>query len=297
MTERAGGKSIRLDFKRGGEDAAESVVGRPHTGIVGALNAGIECCSGRFVARMDADDRMSPERLQLQAQALQAEPELCAVGTHVRLFPRAGLGRGLRAYEAWLNSLTCPEQVEQDAFVECPIAHPTLMIRRAALARLGYRDRGWPEDYDLLLRLLAQRERLGIVPRVLLQWRNHPKRATRTRPEYAQARFVECKAAFLANGILHGRKAYVLWGYGGTGRALCRALTFHNKHPILIIDLHPRRIGQRIGGAQVVPPSDLAQRVDHPIVASVAGLEARCQIRHALTGWGYQEGVDFVVAA
>ena len=37
----------------------------------------------------------------------------------------------------------------RERFVECPVAHPSLMIRRERLAALRYRDRGWPEDVDI----------------------------------------------------------------------------------------------------------------------------------------------------
>ena len=84
----------------------------------------------------------------------------------MRLFPRRGLSEGWCIYEGWLNSIDTPERVWQDAFVECPIAHPTLMMRREVLQALAYRDRGWPEDYDLLLRLLTQGYEVGVVPRV-----------------------------------------------------------------------------------------------------------------------------------
>ena len=105
---------------------------------------------------------------------------------------------GLRDYERWLRSLRDEAAVHADAFVECPIAHPTLMIRRDVLAAVRYRDAGWPEDYDLVLRLLAAGHRIGVVPRRLLAWRDSAERLTRRHPAYAQERIVACKAAFLA---------------------------------------------------------------------------------------------------
>ena len=54
------------------------------------------------------------------------------------------------------------------------------MVRRTVLAAVGYRDRGWPEDYDLVLRLLAAGPEIGVVPRRLLAWRDGPGRLTRT---------------------------------------------------------------------------------------------------------------------
>jgi glycosyltransferase involved in cell wall biosynthesis len=273
------------------------VVAAPHRGLVAALNLGIGACRAPLVARMDADDVMHRDRLAAQLAALDAAPGIAGVGCHVRLFPRGGLGPGLRAYERWLASVDSPARVRAEAFVECPLAHPTLVVRRPILAALGYRDAGWPEDYDLVLRLLAAGHELGVVPRRLVGWRQRPDQLSRTHPRYAIERFAVCKAAFLAHGFLAGGDTYVLWGYGGTGRALRRALLAHGKRPSLVVEMHPGRLGQRIHGAPVIAVDELLRRPEGPIVASVAGAEARGRIRDALAGIGLRETHDFVCAA
>lgn len=273
------------------------VLSAPHRGLVGALGAGVERCRGAVVARMDADDWMHRDRLRMQRAMLDAEPDLAAVGCHVRIFPRRHLGPGSRAYEAWLNRIDSPEGVRAEAFVECPIAHPTLMIRRHVLGALGYRDRGWPEDYDLLLRLLVAGHAVGVVPRRLHLWRDDPRRLSRTSPAYAVARFTACKAEFLAHGFLARSERYVLWGYGGTGRSIRRALAAHGKHPSHIVDVHPGRLGQRIHGAEVIPPAALVSLPRLPVIASVAGSAPRNEIRDYLTRIGLRELRDFVCAA
>ena len=206
------------------QDARFAVVATAHQGLVAALQTGLAHCRGRFVARMDADDLMHRQRLALQVRTLVDSPHLAAVGCHVRLFPRRGLPEGRRTYERWLNSIDTPERVRQDAFVECPIAHPTLMMRREVLQALAYRDQGWPEDYDLLLRLLTRGYEVSVVPRRLLSWRDAPGRLSRTSPTYALERFTACKAAFLADSFLRGTPTYILWGYGDTGKTLRQAL-------------------------------------------------------------------------
>lgn len=278
-------------------DARIAAIAIPPSGLVGALAAGLARCRGDYVARMDADDVMRRDRLARQVEALDASPALAAVGAHVRFFPRRGMTDGLRAYERWLNGIDAPGRVRAEAFVECPVAHPTLMVRRAVLSDFGYRDQGWPEDYDLVLRLLAAGHEIGVVPRRLLSWRDAPTRLTRTHPAYALERITACKAAFLADGLLAGAERYVLWGYGGTGRALHRALGRHGKRPSHIVEVHAGRLGNHIHGAPVVPPDALAGLPRGRLVASVAGAAARAEIRGFLATLGWAETRDFVCAA
>ena len=205
-------------------DSRIRVITTPHRGLVSALNIGLARCRGRYVARMDADDCMLRQRLELQAAALGNAPELAAVGARVRFFPRPALGDGMRRYEQWLNGMESAADVGADAFVECPIAHPSLFARREILVEHGYRDQGWPEDYDLFLRLHTARHAIAVVPRRLVAKRCGPQCLSQTSPAYTVDRFTQCKAAHLADSFLAGSDRYVLWGYGGTGRSLRRAL-------------------------------------------------------------------------
>jgi glycosyltransferase involved in cell wall biosynthesis len=279
------------------EDARVRLVESAHGGIVSALQTGIDQCRAPLIARFDADDLMSGRRLELQRAALRQSPTLAAVGCHVRLFPRALLRERRIGYEHWLASICTPEQLEREAFVECPVAHPTLMIRSSVLRRLGYRAGAWPEDYELVLRLLQSGHRIGVVPRRLLHWRDSATRLSRTSENYSIPAFVDCKAHFLANGFLAARDRYLLWGFGDTGKALSNALALHGKHPQAIIELHPGRLGQLIRGVPVVHPGALNDLGALPLIVSVAGLGPRTEIRDALGALGKIELRDYVCAA
>jgi hypothetical protein len=186
--------------------------------------------------------------------------------------------------------------VQREAFVECPIAHPTLMLRRDALAD-GYRDVAWPEDYDLVLRLLESGRELGMVPERLLHWRDGAGRLSRTSERYAIPAFVACKAEYLARGFLRDTDRYVLWGFGDTGKALAEALAQRGKHPSAIIELHPGRLGQLIRGVRVIPPENLPALPRQPLLVSVAGLTPRTEIRAALAEMHFTEQRDFICCA
>jgi glycosyltransferase involved in cell wall biosynthesis len=268
-----------------------------HGGIVAALNHGLALCRGRYVARMDADDWMHRDRLRLQVEELERRPALAGVGCHVRIFPRRGLRDGFRELERWIASIATPADVRRNAFVDCPVVHPSLVLRTEILRRFGYRDVAWPEDYDLVLRLLADGEEIGMVPRRLLGWRDSATRLTRTDPRCSLERIADGKAAFLAAGLLGTTDEYVLWGYGSTGRAIRRALLAHGKRPSHVVEVHPRRLGETIQGAPVIAPDMLPQMPRHPLIASVAGAEPRGLIRAHLDALGWRETRDYVCLA
>jgi glycosyltransferase involved in cell wall biosynthesis len=271
------------------------IVSISHSGIIPALNAGLPHCGAPLIARMDADDIMHRERLATQARVLDEDQSLAGIGCHVRIVPRATMSVRLREYENWLNSLRSADDVSRDAFIECPIAHPSLMIRRDALQD-GYADCGWPEDYDVVLRTLTRGRRIGVVPRRLLLWRDGASRLSRIDPRYSLERFTACRAHYLAQSFLRG-DSYVLWGYGATGRALHRALASLGQRPSHIVEVKRTRIGQRIHGALVIPVDDLAQLRGVPIVVSVARTGPRAEIRAAMRRMGFVERVDYVCAA
>jgi len=279
------------------EDGRFRLLALPRAGLVPALNAGLARCRGAFVARMDADDLMHRRRLAEQLALLRERPELAAAGCHVRLFPRHLIGPGLCEYERWINGIDGPETLRREAFVECPVAHPTLVVRREPLCEMGYREMGWAEDYDLVLRLLEAGRAIGMLPRRRLLWRHGPSRLSRRAPEYAPERFTDCKAHFLARSFLAAGERYILWGYGGTGRALCGALERHGKRPSQIIELHPGRLGNRIRGAPVLSPDALPGLPRAPLLVSVAGAGPRNRIRAALTAQGLVETRDYFCCA
>jgi glycosyltransferase involved in cell wall biosynthesis len=278
-------------------DGRFRVVAFPHRGLVKALNAGLEHCRGAYIARLDADDLMHSERLRQQIDLMERRRELAAAGCHVRIFPRAGLGPGTLAYERWLNGMDSAERVRRDAFVECPVCHPTMIIRSKIMRELGYRDLGWPEDYDLILRLIVDGKPVGMLPRRRLLWRHGPERLSHSNEAYSRERFNACKAAFLSRSFLAGRKGFMLWGYGHTGKAMCATLRAHGKRPSHIVELHPGRLGNRINGAEVVPPSRLRELPRRPLLVSVAGARPRNEIRKWLTGAGFVELRDYVCVA
>ncbi|MGH7506821.1 MAG: glycosyltransferase [Longimicrobiales bacterium] len=267
------------------------------TGVANALSAGLASASGELIARMDADDIADPRRLERQLALLDAHSDIAACGTRVRYFPRRQVRDGARRYEAWINALSEPDDIARDVFVECPIAHPTLVIRRSRLDAVGgYSDRGWPEDYDLVLRLWRAGHRLANVPEVLLHWRERPDRLSRTDRRYDADAFRRCKAHHLARTHLFGRRALII-GAGPVGKAFARALAAEHVPVAAFVDIDPRKIGQTVHGAPVVAAQAVGRYRGAFALAAVGSAESRVEIRTWLTGNGWRDGDEFCAVA
>lgn len=264
-------------------------------GLVAALKLAADHARAPLLARMDADDVAHPRRLELQRRFLERRPGLAGCGTGVRYFPRTALGSGYRRYERWLNALHQPDHVLRDLFVECPIAHPTLMLRARAYREVGgYRERGWPEDYDLVLRLHRVGRQLANVPRVLVRWRVTPDRLSMTSSDYTPEAFRACKAHHLRKGFLSPDRSVVVWGAGSVGKSLALSLLEEQVRPAAFVELDPRKIGQTIHGAEVISPADLEAWEPRPyVLLGVGSPGAREEIREALEAMGYAELDDY----
>jgi glycosyltransferase involved in cell wall biosynthesis len=234
------------------EDSRLRLVRATGSGLVEALNASLAAARASLVARMDADDRCHPERLERQAGALARDPRTDILGARVAVLGGEE-NEGMRAYVEWSNALLDDAAIRRDLFVESPLVHPSVTARTAALLWLaGYRDYDGPEDYDLWLRAAAAGMRFGKLPQVLLEWRDSKARLTRRDPRYAPDRFFARKLEALLDGPLASKPAVVIWGAGEIGKAWARALAARGLVPAAFVEVDPRKLGQRIHGVLVV---------------------------------------------
>jgi glycosyltransferase involved in cell wall biosynthesis len=272
-------------------DSRFRVVRQEPAGMVAASERARVEARAPLIARMDADDVALPRRLELQLAAIEAEG-LAAVGGQVEYFPDPT--GGMRAYAAWLNSLVTVEAALRDLWVECPLPGPGLTARAELVS---YRDRGWPEDYDLVLRIWERGGRFRNVDQLVHRWRDHPERLTRTQPAYTLKAFRRCKVHFLRRTLLSGGRAAVVWGAGPTGKAFARELLAAGTPLAAFVEVDPRKLGKRIHGAPVVPVERAADFGGALALGAVSGPDGRTRVRQLVGELGLVEGKDFVAVA
>jgi len=278
------------------QDSRVTVVTTPRRGIVEALNTAASHARADLLARMDADDVSHPERLECQCRFMESEPAVGACGSQIRYFPAEEVLGGASRYESWINSLIDPGQLERDLFVECPIPHPTLVVRTSVFHAVGgYRDRGWPEDYDFLLRLWSSGHAMAKIPRVLLHWRESAGRLSRTHPRYSEDAFRRCKAHFIGHRL--AGRVPVVWGAGPVGKSFARALQKCGHSVAAFVEVDPAKIGKTIGGVPVIERSALVRNPQTYVLAAVGSASARAEIREFLRSTGFREPEDCCAVA
>ncbi len=269
-----------------------------HVGHVEALRSAASLARGELLARMDADDVMHPRRLILQLTRLASPPNVDVVASRVRLAGRTG--EGMRAYVEWQNRLLTHEEIAANLFVESPLAHPTVLMRRDAFERAGgYRDPGWAEDYDLWHRMSERGARFEKLPRALLAWRDGEGRLSRTHKMYSEKAFYACRLHYFRRHPLC-RSPIAVWGAGPTGRHWTRDLLRAGVEVPYAMDIDPRKIGRTITDARVPVVSveeGLSRRREGLVLGAVGSRGAREVMRGRLLTAGLVEARDFLFVA
>lgn len=146
-------------------DARVRIHRRENRGLIATLNEGLAMCSTELVARMDADDRAMPERLQLQKTFMDRHAHIAVCGT------------GMEMYESGrVVTPRCGAPFDILCLFGSPLAHPTVMYRRSVVLGLGGYAADMPagEDYDLWCRIAAAGHGIDNLPQALLRYRMHP---------------------------------------------------------------------------------------------------------------------------
>jgi len=287
----------------GARDSRFRVYSCPHRGIIPALNDGLAQCQAAYIARIDADDLAHPNRLALQVDYLDQHPEVALISCLVEAFPENHVREGFRIYLQWLNSLVTHQDIQREIYVESPMAHPSVTFRKDVVRDIGgYHENGWPEDYDLWLRMHLSGKRFEKIPKILLQWREQENRLTRTDSRYSVENFLRAKAHYLARGPLKDRDAIIIWGAGMMGRRLSKHLMRTEELPVVaFVDIDPKKIGNTRRGKPIIPAGELLDwwgRYRTPaVLAAVGARGARRLIREQLIAFGLREGQDWWAVA
>ena len=140
-----------------------------------SLNKAISLSSGKYIARMDADDISLPDRLEKQYKFMEENPDValssCRFLTVKNGIYASGGAGGRCDYQAIKTML----------LVSNPILHPGVIARAEVMKRFNYDTTlTCTEDLELWARMVTENQKIQILPECLLIYRLHDKQITST---------------------------------------------------------------------------------------------------------------------
>ncbi|HHF1340504.1 TPA: glycosyltransferase family 2 protein, partial [Haemophilus influenzae] len=151
-------------------------------GFINSLNIGLGCFSGKYIARMDADDIAKPSWIEKIVTYLEKNDHITAMGSYLEIIVEKEcgiIGSQYKTGDIWKNSLIHNEICEAMLFYN-PI-HNNTMIMRANVYRehklIFNKDYPYAEDY----KFWSEVSRLGCLanyPEALVKYRLHGNQAS-----------------------------------------------------------------------------------------------------------------------
>jgi glycosyltransferase involved in cell wall biosynthesis len=203
------------------------VVNSDGAGIVPALQMAYKLSKGDKIHRMDADDLMPANKLELMAEAIA---EGSVVTGKVSYFcDEREVGEGFQKYTSWLNGLMGSGSFWRDIYRECPLPSSAWLIYRSDFECVGGFDSDFmPEDYDLAFRILKYKLKVIRLNEVVHHWRDSETRTSRNEEQYFPLAYLPLKVHYFLELHRDESVVLVLWGAGKKGKLVAKELLKRN---------------------------------------------------------------------
>lgn len=165
-------------------------------GVIKSLNTGCKLSSGRYIARMDADDISLPNRLEKQLDYLERYSEIGVLGTSAEIIDHEGNPIGeVRLSDSALET-------KWHMFFGSRLMHPSVMMRRTVLESVGFyrTEASGAEDFDLWTRA-GRITSISNLSEILLKYRMWDSSITSRLSTLMEARSIEIVKSQLSSTL------------------------------------------------------------------------------------------------
>lgn len=134
-------------------------------GMVNSLNYAIKESRGKYIARMDADDISHKDRISIQVEYMDANPQVGVLGCNCYTIDEKGKIIGC------INHPSNNEDIKSKMMFNVAFIHPSVIMRREILEEDLYNEECYCcEDYELWSRLMTKTE-FHNLPQKLFKYR------------------------------------------------------------------------------------------------------------------------------
>ena len=263
-------------------------------GIISALQLAYAHSSGNYITRMDSDDVMLSNKLEVLWNNLQQHGNGYLSVGKVRYFSEEALGNGYKKYESWLNGLTEEQNNFKQIYKECVVPSPCWMIHRSDFELCGgFSSDVYPEDYDLCFRFYQEKLQIVSDSPILHKWRDYPSRSSRTDEHYSDNRFLDLKTHYFLKLDYQVENELFLWGAGKKGKIIAKNFLAKGFNDFHWICNNKNKIGRDIYGLTMEDLSIIDLFPKKQIVVAVAMKTEQEKIQESLVNLGLIEGIDY----
>ncbi len=134
------------------DERVKPIFNEKNMGLIRTLNMGVQLASGEFIARMDADDRSHPNRIEQIIEAFLNRPELDVISAgYYYISDNSKVLR--KAFPKALESTA----LSFVSFFSTPVNHPCVVVRSYVFKDNRFDENFLhSEDYEIFSRLLSQ---------------------------------------------------------------------------------------------------------------------------------------------
>jgi len=275
-------------------DSRVRVFNTDREGLVPALQTSYRHSRGKLLTRMDSDDIMPPDKLEVMHRTWQQHGKGTVVAGGIKYFVDGGeVGGGFRRYERWLNQIAKEQTYYEEIYRECVIPSQCWLVHRDDFEAAGeFTPEVYPEDYDLCFRFYQQKLPVIGIDKVLNYCRDRPDRTSRNDDNYQDNRFFDLKLHYFYELDRDSSRPLVLWGAGRKGKGLVQLLLKRESHFHWVCN-NPRKIGKDIYGIALESTEVSSELNDPQILVVVTSPSEQPNIQRQLADWKKQPIQDY----
>ena len=262
--------------------------------LIPTLKFGYKYCQGQLINRMDSDDRMPKDKLEvLVNEWLKYGKGTIIAGGTEHFVDEGEVGGGFLKYEKWLNDVAKNNKHYQEIYQECVIPSHCWLIHKDDFDDVGaFEPEVYPEDYDLCFRFYKHQLKVVGIDHILHYWRDRSDRISRTWECYKDNRYFELKLKYFYELDRDNQRPLVLWGAGRNGKYLAKLLLEQEENIFWCCD-NDKKIGKDVYGIRMHHYEFVAELENPQIIIVVASPEGKIEIANQLTTWGKQPSADY----